>query len=212
MARAEFRLEFPSNMWVSVLTRQHPELTIRVLAATPTQDGGVAVAEVTGPESEAFTDQMRAQSAITDLDVLTHRPESQLIQFEANTPLILVAAGEAGVPISFPLTIQDGAATWQVTASHDRLSSFAAELDAKGFTFTVEAIYQEIDSDSLLTDDQWEMLRTAAELGYYDVPRTCTQYELAEELGIARSTCSEILHRAESRLITHLLAEGPDTV
>lgn len=212
MARAEFRLEFPSSLWVSVLTRQHPELTIRVLAATPGQDGGVAVAEVTGPGAGTFTDKMRAQSAITDLEVLTDQSESQLVQFETNTPLILIAAGEAGVPISFPLTIQDGAATWEVTASHNRLSSFAAQLDAKGFTFTVEAIYQELDSDSLLTDEQWELLRMALELGYYDVPRTCTQYELAEELGIARSTCSEMLHRAESRVITHLLSDEPNPV
>lgn len=47
-------------------------------------------------------------------------------------------------------------------------------------------------------------MNAVIERGYYDTPRRCTLTELADELDLAKSTCSERLHRAEenSRLMT----------
>jgi predicted DNA binding protein len=45
------------------------------------------------------------------------------------------------------------------------------------------------------------------ERGYYDTPRTCTLTELADHLGIAKSTASERLHRAEGAIIRAFVAE-----
>ena len=57
-----------------------------------------------------------------------------------------------------------------------------------------------------LTDRQFEAIETATELGYYDVPRQASLAAVAAELGVAGSTASELLRRAESRLISRLVA------
>lgn len=59
-----------------------------------------------------------------------------------------------------------------------------------------------------LTDRQFEALETATRLGYYAVPRDAPLADVAEELGIAEATASELLRRAESRLMERLVGRG----
>ena len=56
---------------------------------------------------------------------------------------------------------------------------------------------------------QYEAMRAAVERGYYETPREVTVEELAAELGVARSTLSYRLRRAEAELATSFVqAEG----
>lgn len=58
-----------------------------------------------------------------------------------------------------------------------------------------------------LTDRQFEAVETATELGYYAAPREASLADVADALGVAQGTASELLRRAESRLMTRLV--GP---
>jgi len=59
--------------------------------------------------------------------------------------------------------------------------------------------------DSGLTDAQREAIRTAYEMGYFDIPRSAALDDLAAELGITASSCSERLRRAQTHLVeTHV--------
>jgi predicted DNA binding protein len=51
------------------------------------------------------------------------------------------------------------------------------------------------------------VLLTAVECGYYDTPRECSLTELAGELGVAKSTCSETLHRIEEVVVKRFVRE-----
>ncbi|PXY72355.1 MAG: hypothetical protein CXX81_29200 [Methanobacteriota archaeon] len=57
------------------------------------------------------------------------------------------------------------------------------------------------DAQELLGQRQLEVVRQAVLLGYYDEPKKISMRELATNIGIARSTLGEHLHRAESTLI-----------
>lgn len=57
-----------------------------------------------------------------------------------------------------------------------------------------------------LTDHQREALRTAYELGYFDIPRHASLEALAAELGISASAASERLRRAQTELIEETVA------
>lgn len=59
---------------------------------------------------------------------------------------------------------------------------------------------------SHLTDRQREVLETAFQAGYYDVPRQASAEEIANELGVDASTVAEHLQRAERNLLTQHLA------
>ena len=56
-----------------------------------------------------------------------------------------------------------------------------------------------------LTDRQREVIRTAYESGYYEVPRETTTEAVAAELDIDPSTVAEHLQRAERNLLSHHL-------
>ncbi|QLG49554.1 helix-turn-helix domain-containing protein [Natrinema halophilum] len=57
-----------------------------------------------------------------------------------------------------------------------------------------------------LTDRQREALRTAYEMGYYDIPRRATLEEIATDLDISASSVSERLRRAQTQLIQETVA------
>ncbi|MFB6160696.1 MAG: helix-turn-helix domain-containing protein [Haloferacaceae archaeon] len=57
-----------------------------------------------------------------------------------------------------------------------------------------------------LTDPQREALRTAYELGYFEVPRGASLETVAAELDVAPSSASERLRRAQSRLVRETVA------
>ncbi len=56
-----------------------------------------------------------------------------------------------------------------------------------------------------LTDRQEEVVRTAYEMGYYDVPRTVSTEDVAAELDLDPSTVTEHLQRAERNLLAQHL-------
>lgn len=56
-----------------------------------------------------------------------------------------------------------------------------------------------------LTERQQEVLRAAAELGYYRIPREATHEEIAEELGCSKSVVGQHLRRVESALVSSVL-------
>ncbi|WP_339102446.1 helix-turn-helix domain-containing protein [Haloterrigena salinisoli] len=53
-----------------------------------------------------------------------------------------------------------------------------------------------------LTDRQREVIETAYEMGFYEVPRRASTAEIAGELGLEDATVSEHLQRAERNLLT----------
>lgn len=59
-----------------------------------------------------------------------------------------------------------------------------------------------------LTDRQREVVQTAFEMGYYEVPRNVSNEDIAAELELDSSTVAEHLQRAERNLLSyHLTAE-----
>jgi predicted DNA binding protein len=60
----------------------------------------------------------------------------------------------------------------------------------------------------LLTERQRELLEIAVRQGYFEIPRDCTLAELAEGVGIDKSTASEVLRRGEARLLKWFLTSS----
>jgi predicted DNA binding protein len=58
-----------------------------------------------------------------------------------------------------------------------------------------------------LTDRQREAVEVAVETGYYAVPREASLGDVAEELGVAESTASTLLRRAESSVMARMASD-----
>lgn len=201
MPTAKLRIGLPEHVWINQISSAHPDSEFRVLAAFPAEETGVGLLEITSTDLPAVVRAIDAHEAIVDLQLHEATEETVLAEFETTEPLLLFSVREAGLPLELPFVIRDGEATVESTASHERLSAFATQLEAFGMVFGVEFVREVTDSVSLLTGRQEELLETAVVAGYYDTPRTCSLTELAEEVGIAKSTASEMLHRVEEKII-----------
>lgn len=207
MPRAKLTLTPPEGVWIGDLSRSHPEARLRILSAFPVDDAGFGLIEVAAPDLEAVLSTMRAYDEVTGFDLLGVHDDTALVQFETSDPFLLFPVRDSGVPLEMPFEISGGEVHWEVTAPRERLSALGEQLDAFGISFTIEYIRGEIEAESLLTDRQRRLLETAVEEGYYDTPRACSLTELADGLDIAKSTCSETLHRAEGKIIKRFVAE-----
>ncbi len=78
-----------------------------------------------------------------------------------------------------------------------------------GLTFTIRNIHDLERSVSRgefgLTREQYEALVTAAEFGYFNVPREATMGDLADKLGVSQQALSERLRRGHKTLINGAL-------
>jgi predicted DNA binding protein len=210
MPYAKLTIDLPSAVWIGELSRAFPETTFRVLSAVPSGDAGFGLLEIESDEMPAVLDDLEDRPGVDSLELMQRSGETAIVQFETTEPLLLLSIQESGAPIELPLTIRDGQAIIELTASRDRLSEFGRQLETFGMTYTLNRVYDASEPPDLLTPQQRTLLVTAVEMGYYDTPRESTLTEVAEEADLAKSTASVTLHRAEERVVKEFVAERLD--
>lgn len=210
MPRAELTLSVPEDVWIGDVSRAYPETTFRILSALPGDDSGVGLAEIVSDRLAEVLADIETYTSVTSLDLLSRRGDTALVQFETSMPLLLFPVQSSGIPLEMPFTLVDGEARWEITAPQDRLSELSHQLEEFGIPFRVERVEQITESEKLLTEKQRTLVEAATEAGYYDTPRECSLTELAEQLDIAKSTCSETLHRAEEKIVKEFVGGQDD--
>ncbi|SFR31897.1 helix-turn-helix domain-containing protein [Halogeometricum limi] len=94
----------------------------------------------------------------------------------------------------------------------DSLTQTAQFCEEEGITFVIKHIYELDGSVGRgqygLSRDQYEVLTTAIEQGYFDVPRSVTMGDLAETLDISQQAVSERLRRGHKNLLESTLEVG----
>lgn len=206
MPRATLTVTVPETVWIGTISRDYADTRIRILSALPDEETGVGLVEIASPTLQSVIEAFDAAADVSDLNVLNRHDDEALIQFETSDPMLLFPIMSSGIPLEMPFDIVDGTAVWEVTTSQERLSELGEQLDAFGIQFSVQEIHQQYESEELLTERQETLVDRAIELGYYDTPRNCTLTELADDVGLAKSTCSETLHRAEGKIIKEFRA------
>jgi len=210
MPYAKLTIDLPEAIWIGEISRDFPATTFRVLSAVPSGDAGFGLLEIESESMPAVLDAIEDRSGISSVELMQRSESTAIVQFETTEPLLLLSIQQSGAPIELPLTIRDGKAVIELTASRDRLSEFGRQLETFGMSYTLNRVYDATDTPDLLTDQQRRLLVTAVEMGYYDTPRECTLTELAEEADLAKSTTSVTLHRAEETVVKEFVAERLD--
>jgi predicted DNA binding protein len=103
--------------------------------------------------------------------------------------------------------VRDGGATVSLTGEQSTIAEAVGAYEDAGVSTDLRSLgaYDgEVGPLAALTDRQREVLATAHEMGYYDVPRTASTDEVAAELGVDDSTVAEHLQRAERNLLDEL--------
>lgn len=207
MPTAKLTITIPGDIWMGELSREYADAEFEILTAFPKEMGGVALAEITPIDGDTIVAEMETYDEVLEVTLLKQTDETSLVQFETSEPILLLPVKEAGTPFELPFTVSRGQVRWEITATQDRLSKLADQLRKFDITFDVRSVTHEVETTQLLTDRQIDLLSRAVQTGYYDTPRKSTLTELAEDLGLAKSTCSETLHRAEEKVIKQFTTE-----
>lgn len=183
-------------------TTEHPESELRILSAHPTEDGLLVILEAMMTDSASLTHLFDGTDITPSYEILHAEENLVLIQYELPfvPPPYRALFSSENLP-QFPYVIRDGWTICELTTSYERLSQFKDELSATDFTWDVISLTQSTDLTDLLTERQQQLISIAIDRGYYDTPRTCSLTDLASELDINKSTSSEIIHRAEGKII-----------
>lgn len=202
MPRVQLRVNGgPVEDRLADFSTEFPDAEFNVLAAQPTNDGLLDIVEVTTPDGDRLVCHFEDAPEVCSFEVIHIDEEMVLIQFMIPISETYSALVAAGIIPQQPVLLHDGWYSTEITASHDRLSKYTAELAAAGLPYQIMSITQTHDSREILTDRQWEFITEAVEQGFYDTPRDCSLTDLAKVFDINISAMSRLRHRAESRII-----------
>lgn len=212
-----FELEVPTNEFVLEATlTECPEAVIeieRVVADDPNRITPYvwAHADDFAALEAAFDDD----PTITDWTMLSEMGDERSYQMtwtgliDQIVPLLTEHEGT----ITHATGSTDGWGLRVLFPDRAALSETHDYLKEAGFSLTVRAIYEAQGTDHILhglTDTQRETIVAAFEAGYFTVPRTVTQTELAEQLEVSHQALSEQLRRGTSNLVESTLITGGD--
>ena len=152
---------------------------------------------------ESFENQYGGRRSATILirsSYLEYTP-MQILMYEGYLPFGAFGDLEHGA-MSFDLLVEDRE---EISNAVELLREFGrVEVERISRDFRRQITPSTTEWTSLLESippRQRELLQVGLELGYYDLPREVTLQELADEIGIAKTTASQHLRKAEATIV-----------
>lgn len=203
MAQACIYIELSEGRWKTDVSRNHSDLSFQLLSVVLCGDSAVETVVVTGCNTGTCLADIDSHHDVGRFNVIEQHKDGAIVQLQTLEPTVPLSAARAGIPLLYPAEVSCGTLTVNVIGTHTAISSLGDQLHSSGIGFDVAYIQSDHHVGSVLTDRQKEVLFTAIEHGYYESPRQCTLTEVAEILGIAKSTCSGTLQRAEEAVVEY---------
>ncbi len=200
------------------------EATVADWGFAPFQDAGLLDAEVLSCEGSRGVTRMHVEQKVdtAHLEAMDNVQWWELIADEGSKYVYLVEfnASEAPstrfvdidrLPRIEQVSVHEGGMTLTSAGSQDMISDMVVGLEDAGVNVNLKQLRgYRVEAEPLdaLTERQREIVETAFEAGYYDVPRRASTEDIAAEFGLDTSTISEHLQRAERNLIGAVLGHA----
>ncbi|TYL38260.1 bacterio-opsin activator [Natronococcus pandeyae] len=208
--RATVVVSDPSRCPVADVSGGADESITSVTWSRAGADGTVVEEFSVGPDADA------AEATEVELTPVQSNDREDVYRFEreesADCACELVE--KTGTPVS-SVRAQDGALFLSFnTLELEEIAEIVDELRNAFDGVVVEELTQDHEESSAdpvivdrdhLTARQREILETAHEMGYFDYPKGANATDVADELGVARSTFTEHLAAAQTKLMNAIL-------
>jgi hypothetical protein len=110
-----------------------------------------------------------------------------------------------------PIVFENDCLTFSMVGTPEDFHTFVSDATEKGWGLEILSVCDYNPGVSgvfdVLTPRQKKILVESYRLGYFDNPRRLNAGELAEKMGINKSTLLEQIHKAEKRLIGQIIAQ-----
>jgi len=199
----------PEN-WIDYLCRSD-SATVRVLSMK-SQDAERNVTHFVEITSEKVT----AEHLRKDLSRLSDVTGSDLASVGLNRLVgavtskdcmvcFLIMQSQTGYFVGPAVTENNCQITYRLFMSGEGIPNFLQSLHENGVVYKIGEI-SKMSPTRALTPKQERVMKSALELGYYEYPKRISTEELSKAVGVSPSTVSEILRRAERRIISGYFA------
>jgi len=208
MIRARFRLVLAEDIWVAEVSNSYPDATFRLLTGVPKGDRALELGEIRADNAEHIGETIRNHQDIHAYECLYAGSGRVIAQYEAVEKSLYEFLWDSSLPPEFPVIVKAGEMEFDLTTTREQFEAFGDALDSSDRQYELLSVISTVEGESILTDRQRECLAVALRRGYFDVPRECTLADLAESLGVDKSTASETIRRGTGRVVSEFLV-GP---
>jgi predicted DNA binding protein len=206
----------PPERWIDTLCRQH-SATVKILSMKPPE--GANQSKITH-FVDILSEKTSATSIVRELGKLPDVVGTDVAVIGANrivgavtsndcTVCSVIMESNLGYFIGPAVTGEDCKIIYKIFMSGDGIPRFLQALHVRGVDYKVSEI-SKLTPTRALTSKQEKVLKTALELGYYEYPKRASTDDLSKALGVATSTISEILRRAERKIISEYFGKDGD--
>ena len=197
----------PPESWISSLC-QNDLATVKILSMKVQNSGVSGVTHFV----DIVSDKVNADVLIRELRKSPDVIETDLASVGTNRVVGAVTSNgcrvcsiimdsKTGYFIGPAVSDHDAQMNYKLFMSGEAITRFLQTLHANRIDYKISEI-SKLSPKRALTSKQEKVLKSALELGYYDYPKRVTTEELARVLVLAPSTVTEILRRAERRIIS----------
>jgi len=197
----------PPSRWVVDIGSRH-DVPVFLFSCVPNgQGGGRSLFEVRG-DSETLAqveESLRSHPDIEGLHIVDSSHGSIYGSIIARNWVACSTILKSDCYLKQGRFRRDGWVDWELlVSSESALSHLIGRLSSSGCKASLSR-KRVVAGPRILTERQEEVVVKALESGYYDFPRRVSGAELSKRLGVAQSTLSETLQRAERKLVDHYL-------
>ena len=208
-------LRDPESCPVARATSATGESVEAVSRSSPSSPETPAVEEFS-IESEGESEPLESADVGVELSTVSANEHGEVYRFtrDLDGPCACEVVETEGTPVS-SIRAEEGALYLTIRATDvEALSDIvgalreqfeAVELQQLLRTGERESTDLAVVDRSRLTDRQREVLETAHEMGYFEYPKRANAGDVAEAIGISRSTFSEHLGAAQTKLLDAIL-------
>jgi predicted DNA binding protein len=198
-----------SDFTLRSVVRKVPETTLFVVEFSERSDGSAIVfVEVEGGDPCGFEDALADESGIVQWEAVSEGSSRRLycVHLDGSGPNLRRACTEVSVHVSQMVSHEEGWLLNLRLPDREALTELAARWRDDGVSFQLKRLTQTCSGNrdghcAELTAEQYQLLWTAHQHGYFEVPRGASQTDLARELGVSTSGFSQRIRRALDALL-----------
>lgn len=194
--------------WLAILSTEFPEAMFNVSATIPINNGLLGIVESRTQDGGRIMENVEEKSEVESCELLQTDDQMVVFQFTSRMTESYEALISSGTVPQYPVSLQDGWYSAQLTAPQDQLSEYLDEITDVVIPYEIVSLTHSYDPSEVLTERQWQVVTEAVERGYYEATQRCTLTELAEGYDINKSSMSKLLQRAKNRIVTEFVARA----
>ena len=208
-------IEIPADKFaLGRLLEEYPDVKIELVRVIPLRDGIIPLFWIEGVEPADVKTTLRADPMTEEITLLTEAESRYLFEIRWSSDINSLIG--AMIENRADVLIAEGTVDrWSFRlqfANRSMLADFREDCQASDIKIELKALYNptipgESPNEEELSPEQYEVLATAHENGYWRIPRGVEQGEIADRVGISPNAASQRMRRGLDTVVSRVVAD-----